>query len=149
MNQPRVCAAEAASVVIKPAEFVAEVDVQPLTTGLFGMRDGLAHQLTPYALVLVTPASLSVDEECVIASVPGNIDEADEEAVSITSAHPAQAVLTDSWPPPDARLAAMRGHEVDHLLISDEVSPGEVDEVRHVSSLTEADQVRHVILILR
>ena len=62
-------------------------------------------------------ACLRVEQECVIASVPDDVDEPDQEPVAVAGTDPAETVRTDPIPPPDGRVAAVRADEVGHLLV--------------------------------
>jgi hypothetical protein len=56
---------------------VFEVHVQPLAPGCLGVPDSMADKHRGDPLSLVFSGDLGVEEECVIASVPGHVDEAD------------------------------------------------------------------------
>ena len=51
---------------------------------------------------------LRVDQEHVVATVPRDVDEADEQTVGAASTHPAEAVRPDPVPPTRLRPAAVR-----------------------------------------
>lgn len=132
MYQTGVCAMEVAGVEVERRQLRFEVNVKPLTTGGFGVEDRQPDELATDSSVLMTGACLRVDQECVISSVPGDIDEADKEPVRVAGTNPAQAVRADPVPPADTRVPAVRHDEVDHLVVGYGPAPGEGDRVRHV-----------------
>jgi hypothetical protein len=78
MDESSLRAFEAAGVEVERTQARFEVDVDPLTPGGLRIPHCHAHELGANTVVLVFMVCLGVQEEGMIASVPGNIYEPDE-----------------------------------------------------------------------
>src|SRR3984957_20742507 len=96
------CRAEAAGREVKRRQILLEIDVNPLAARCPGLADGLGDDLSRDALPLAGGCYLRVDQERVVAAVPGHVDESDQRSVRPPRGDPAQAVRPDLIPP--ARL---------------------------------------------
>jgi hypothetical protein len=137
MNQTSICPTEAAGIEVELSELRLEVDVKPLATGGSGVDDCVPYEFAADAAALMTAACLRVDQECVIFSVPCDVDESEEDSILVARTDPTETLGPDPVPPPDAWVATMRNDEIDHLVVGHWVPPGIQDHVRHTSSLRE------------
>ncbi len=103
--------------MVERREILVEIDLHPLASGLLRVARGDADKLDAYALSLVIRADLRVDQERVVTAVPRNVHEPDERSVDGPRGHPAEAVRTDSVPPPRLRCAAVGSREGDELVV--------------------------------
>ncbi len=70
-----------------------------------------------------------------VTPVPGDVDEADDDAAGTTGRHPAQAVRPDLIPPSRLRAAAVSQDEPDHLRVSESTTPAILKIVHPTHSL--------------
>jgi hypothetical protein len=75
------------------------------------------YEFAADAAALMTAACLRVDQECVIFSVPCDVDESEEDSILIARTDPTETVRADPAPPRDARVATMRNDQIDHLVV--------------------------------
>jgi len=66
-------ALEAPGIEVERREVRPEVDVQPLAPGRLGVPHGMADQRGGNALPLMFAGDLGIEQEGVIASVPGHV----------------------------------------------------------------------------
>jgi hypothetical protein len=92
VNQTSICPTETAGLEVEPSELRLEVDVKPLATGGSGVDDCMPHEFATDAAVLMTAACLRVKQECVILSVPCDVDEPDENSITVAGADPAETL---------------------------------------------------------
>jgi len=69
---------KAAGLAVERAEPRLEVDVQPLAAGFGGVYDRVPHEPATDSSVLLAATRLRVQEERMIPSVPGDVDEPDQ-----------------------------------------------------------------------
>src|SRR5687767_7734447 len=72
---------------------------------------------------------LRVDEKGVVSAVGHDVDEADEAPAGVAGSDPAQTVWTDSIPPADLGISAMRIDELNHLRVGQRAAPAVRDAV--------------------
>ena len=77
--------------------------------------------------MLQVGTNLGVDQERVVASVPGDVDEARRLPVRKPGRDPSEAVRADAVPPADLGVAAVRIDERDELGIGDLAAPAVLD----------------------
>lgn len=94
---------EPAGVHIEGPEAWLEVDVEPLAAHRLCLLRCEAHDGSPDAAMLMGASRLRVDQESVVSAIPGDIDEAYEEAILGPGGDPAQAVAVDLVPPMTGR----------------------------------------------
>src|SRR5262249_12355290 len=83
---------EAAGIEVERRQVLLEIDVEPLATRCRGMPDSMTHQGGANALPLMLTGDLGIEQEGVIASVPCDVDKADQAAaIQQASGHPAKA----------------------------------------------------------
>jgi hypothetical protein len=141
VHQTGICVTKTARIEIERAKSWLEVHMKPLATGFSGADYGQPHKFASDSSTLMTSTSLRVKEERMISTIPGDVDEPDQEAASATSTDPAETVCADPVPPPDNRVAAVRKDKVDHLFVSHNFSPGIGNRVRHTPSLPDIRRV--------
>jgi hypothetical protein len=105
--------------------------VKPFATSGLGIDDGQPHELATDSSGLKAASCPRVDQECVVSSVPGDVDQSDEKLVPVATADPAETVCSDPVPPPDTRAATVRPLEVDDLLVGHGSPLGVGDHVGH------------------
>src|SRR5215469_18354563 len=84
-------ALKAAGIKLERRQVRPEVDVQPLAPSLLGVPQGMADQHGGNALPLMLAGDFGIEQEGMIASVPGHVDKADQAAAWQAGGHPAQA----------------------------------------------------------
>jgi hypothetical protein len=97
----------------------------------------MAHNLGANTSMLMGAPCLRVDQESVVAAVPGDVHEADERSIAAACRHPPQAVWPDPLPPTSNGVAAVRLDEVDHLVVSHRPAPGVGDRIGQPRSLAD------------
>jgi hypothetical protein len=103
MDQSGWRALKAAGIKVERRQVRPEVDVQPLAPSRLGVPHGMAHQRRGNALPLMLAGDLGIEQEGMIASVPGHVDKTDQAAAGQASGHPAQAAGPDLVPTTQAR----------------------------------------------
>lgn len=91
---------ETAGLQVEGSEFGSELDVEPLASGGSRLGDRTLDELGPDAAVLVIAARLRVEEEGVVAAVPSDVHETEEESVGAACGDPAETEGLDLIPPP-------------------------------------------------
>src|SRR5207237_10645648 len=86
--------------------------------------------------MLKAPPGLRIDEEGVVAAVPGHVHESDELSVAVPGGHPPQAVHPDPVPPAGDGTPAVGLDEVDHLGVGQRPAPRVGDVFAHTASLS-------------
>jgi hypothetical protein len=69
-------ALKAAGMEVERRQVRPEVDVQPLAPGRLGVAHGMADQRGGGALPLMVAGDLGIEQEGMVASVPGHVDKA-------------------------------------------------------------------------
>ena len=128
VDQSRRRGAEPAGVDVERRMLGLEVDVEPLASCRLRVMDGSAHDARADAVALPVAPRLGVEEERVIAAIPRDVDEPDEQAVRVACRHPAEAVWPDPVPPAGRGPAAVGLDELDQLAVADRASPDVVDQ---------------------
>jgi len=100
-----------------------EVDVQPFASDVSGSVGGEADDRGSDPATLVVGTGLCVEQEGVIAAVPGDVDEADQCAVGEAGRYPAKAVRAHLVTPASGGAAAVGRRELGELVIGERVSP--------------------------
>jgi hypothetical protein len=93
------CRVESASVEVKRAKFLPEVNVEPLAACSLRMQNCLTYNLGPHPFVLQDTSCLRVEQEGVVAAVPCDVDEAHENIFGCSGRHPTEAVPSNPVPP--------------------------------------------------
>src|SRR5690242_18740957 len=69
---------EATSVEVERPKLRLEVDVQPLAARRLRVHSGQPNELRPDPTTLERPMRLRIEQECMVAPVPGDVHEPDE-----------------------------------------------------------------------
>jgi hypothetical protein len=86
------------------------------------VRRRYAHDLGPDATPLVVRSRLGVEQERMIAAIPGDIDQPDEQTVRSSGRDPPEAVGLDLVPSTLCRIA-VREHQIHQFLVGDVAAP--------------------------
>ena len=127
MEQPRQSRGEPAGIEVERREVVLEVDVEPLAACVLRMSGGDADELDADASPLVARPHFRVEQERVVATVPGDVREPDEPSVFRSCGDPAQAVRPDAVPPSRFATTSVRLGELGELFVSEIAAPLESD----------------------
>lgn len=114
---------ETTGLVIELREVIAEVNLHPLTASFFRVASGHAHEFRADAFPLIIGAYLRVDQERMVAAVPGHIHEPDEVAAVEARGYPPKAVGADPVPPARLRLTAVGLGQSDEFVIGGFAAP--------------------------
>jgi hypothetical protein len=123
---------EAARIEVEGPKVGLEVDVEPLTSCCLRVLGGAADQFGANTTALPFAARLRIEQERVVSTVPGDVDEPDENAVAGARCHPAETVRSDLVPPARFRSPAVGVDQLDHLVVGDRVTPRVDELVAHV-----------------
>lgn len=148
MDETSRCGSEAAGVEVEGCEpcCIVEVDVQPLAASQLRMMSREAYKVGGDSAPLEVGPSLGVEQECVIATIPGDIDEPDGRSVREMSGRPPEAVRPDPVPPAGLGVPAVRASQGAHLIVADGKPPAVFDVVRHATSMSRPrhEEDRHL-----
>lgn len=130
--------AEAAGVEVEAGEArcVLEIDVQPLASGPLGMVSREADEVGRDSAPLKVGPGLGVQQEGVIAAVPGDVHKTDGGSVREMSGRPPEAVGPDSIPPASLGVSAVRARQGEDLIVPDREAPPVFDVGRHAKSMS-------------
>jgi hypothetical protein len=109
-----------------------EVDVEPLSSCCLCVLSSAPDQFGANTTVLPLAARLGIKQERVVSTVPGDVDEPDENAVAGARCHPPETVRSDLVPPARFRSPAVGIDQLDHLVVGDRVAPRVDELVAHV-----------------
>lgn len=123
MDEPGVGVAESAGVSIEAGEVGLVVDMEPFAPRGLRVLYGATYDLGADAMALAITSCLRVDQERVVASVPGNVHEAHQHAVGVACGDPPERVRPHLVPPSGDAGASMRTDQVDHLVIGERAAP--------------------------
>jgi hypothetical protein len=98
VDQAGVRRTEAARIDVEGPKVGLEVDVEPLASCGFRVPDSAADQFGADTTALPLAARLGVEQKRVVSTVPGDLDEPDENAVAGARCHPAETVRSDLIP---------------------------------------------------
>src|SRR3712207_5703715 len=115
MDQPSGCAAEAARVDVEGCQRGLEIDEQPLAARCLRLSDRAPNHRSAYALPLMSGPSLGVNQERVVPTIPGDVDESDELTDFGAGRHPPQRVSSYAIPPAHLRFTAVGLRKLDQL----------------------------------
>lgn len=107
----------------------------------FGEDGSPSNQLRSDAGMLVDGTHLGIKQEGMIAAVPRNVDEPDQQSVLVPGTNPAQAVRADPVPPTERRAPAVRLCEREQLLVLYVAS--ELVLQTHVSMVADEESLGH------
>ena len=140
MNQSRVRRLETAGIEVERSEVFVEVNVQPVAARFLGVDGGSSNQLGSGAGMLVDGAHLGIEQEVMVAAVPFNVHEANEQSVVVPGTHPTKAVRANPGPPTARRAPAVRLRERDQLLVRKFAAPLVLET--HVPIVADGDGAR-------
>jgi len=100
VDQPGSRRPEAARVEVERRQVLLEVDLEPFASGVGGMTDREPHELGADARAAVIRPDGRVEQERMVAAVPGDVDETDQRRAGIPCDDPPEAVRPDTVPPP-------------------------------------------------
>lgn len=126
---------KATCVEVEEGGVVAEVHVEPLAPGHLRLERSVPHNSGCDAFALAAASGLGVDEERVVAAVPGDVHEANELTGLVSGRGPPKAVGPDLVPPTGHGVAAARVDEIEHLVVGDRSPPRTGDPTDHGCSL--------------
>jgi hypothetical protein len=118
---------EAARVEIERREAWIPVDVEPFTAGVTCSVGSESDDASRDTAPMERPTGLRVEQERVIAAVPGDVHEPDERSLGRTGGHPSETVGPNSLPPPGLYTTTVRPDELDHLLVRERAAPDDGD----------------------
>src|SRR5919197_5559200 len=114
---------EAARLEVERLELRLEVDMEPLAARRVRMLRGQRDEPRSDPLPLQLSPYLRVEQERVVAAVPGDVHEPDRRPVLRPGHDLPQALLTNAIPPPLDGVPAVRAHELDHLRVRQPPAP--------------------------
>src|SRR5258708_21627692 len=121
--------------------------MKPLAPRRRGVPDGIADERGCDALPLMLASDLGIEEEGVIASVPGHVDEADQAASCQAGGHPAQAAGPDLVPPPSDGMTAVCGDKGHHLRVAHWPPPAVLNRLGHTRACRRRRLARRHLLL--
>ena len=101
---------------------LCEVDLEPFASRIGSVPGGDPHELGADALAAAIRPDARVEQEGVVAAVPGDVDEADQRRAGIAGDHPPEAVRPDALLP-----AGLRVRQRDDLGVGGVSAPAEPD----------------------
>lgn len=98
VQKPRVRRHESARVVVERREAFVKVDLHPLAPRLLRVLCRSADEFGADAAPLSIGATLRIDQERVVSTIPGDSHEPDEYAVTVSRRDPPEAVRAKTIP---------------------------------------------------
>lgn len=98
-DEAGACESEPTGVLIERGQIGCVVDKKPFASGGACFRDGMQHDSSAEALMLMGWMRLGVNEERVIGAVPRDIDETHELMIGCSRCDPAEGMRADPIPP--------------------------------------------------
>jgi hypothetical protein len=123
VDQSCVRGLEAAGIEVERSEIVVEVHVQPFAASFLGVDGGSSNQLRTDTGMLVDGTDLGIEQKGMVAAIPCNVDEANQQSVVVPDTDPAKAVRADPVPPPVRRASPVRLREGEQLLVVNIATP--------------------------